>query len=472
MTISTVGGTERRKGNTPHLATNGESQVFTTVGTFITRFEELLESLGIPPAAYIKLDSTTQTHPLGAFLDNAAFSDAHVHYLVHILATDAAPPASIIDLPTSRDALAATFADSDSFISGFQNGRELIALISVKLHNVENKGVDVKAKVAAAKKQLERELGIASGAADNNDVAVGVEGETKIVVRSIGGGGGDFSGPWTPRTLREAVARFQESTLKHPVPVRAIATKYNTLCDYQAATMEHSIRPPDYESTGAHRYAQTLLDAYLGYKGLLREIALAQSHVIAGRCCLVAAAASELQVLAERAKTFNQDLAVATTSSQSKGPPIGTANVSSNSAQPPPYATSSGAVPDESVSGSPIPTVPVQSMSLNALEPYSPSIVGLDHAKRDCEREMRRIVYEIDLVKKDPATAAVENLDSRWWAYLSPTMFRMLLPTTTAKENTPRTDWTPFALKNPVRFIAVASGKTMDYDCIFPRLFP
>ncbi|KAJ7895749.1 hypothetical protein B0H13DRAFT_1498039, partial [Mycena leptocephala] len=57
--------------------------------------------------------------------------------------------------------------------------------------------------------------------------------------------------------------------------------------------------------------------------------------------------------------------------------------------------------------------------------PYPANIFGLDKARRDCRFEMIKIVKEVDAVAHDPKVAIDP---SRTWQYLSPAIFRLLLP--------------------------------------------
>jgi hypothetical protein len=57
--------------------------------------------------------------------------------------------------------------------------------------------------------------------------------------------------------------------------------------------------------------------------------------------------------------------------------------------------------------------------------PYSPSIVGLSRARRDCRLEMIKIVHEVDDVTADPSIALQPDRDG---IYLSPAIFKQLLP--------------------------------------------
>lgn len=59
------------------------------------------------------------------------------------------------------------------------------------------------------------------------------------------------------------------------------------------------------------------------------------------------------------------------------------------------------------------------------VDPYAADAFGLDHAARDCRMEMIKIVREVNEVTDNPKVATDP---SRNWRYLSPHVFRLLLP--------------------------------------------
>jgi hypothetical protein len=61
----------------------------------------------------------------------------------------------------------------------------------------------------------------------------------------------------------------------------------------------------------------------------------------------------------------------------------------------------------------------------NMVEPYPADAFGLDNAARDCRFEMIKIVREVNEVTFDPKVATDPY---RNWRYLSPNVFRLLLP--------------------------------------------
>lgn len=61
----------------------------------------------------------------------------------------------------------------------------------------------------------------------------------------------------------------------------------------------------------------------------------------------------------------------------------------------------------------------------NKLEPYTPSVFGLDQAQRDCRFEMIRIVRKVDAVAENPQVAVDPTRNDQ---YLSPIISKKLIP--------------------------------------------
>lgn len=61
----------------------------------------------------------------------------------------------------------------------------------------------------------------------------------------------------------------------------------------------------------------------------------------------------------------------------------------------------------------------------NKVEPYKADAFGLDKAQRDCRFEMIKIVREVNAVTFDPKVATDPT---RNWRFVSPNVFKLLLP--------------------------------------------
>lgn len=78
---------------------------------------------------------------------------------------------------------------------------------------------------------------------------------------------------------------------------------------------------------------------------------------------------------------------------------------------------------------------------------YEACISGLEKARNDCRMEMLKIVKEVDEVTKDPTIAIQPDRDC---GYLSPAIFRRLLPRTEDNLLTPISNGLPAATSSPL----------------------
>ncbi|KAJ7065368.1 hypothetical protein C8F01DRAFT_1125388 [Mycena amicta] len=360
----------------PRTSAEVANQQVQSTWMFVTRLGEIGKALGFSAAAQIKCDSSPQ-RGYGSILDMDHFNDHHVHYLVHVLATRevaCALESTALDIPLA-DLQTADFSKvyGDCFISGFNEGGEFVALISVKLKE------PTEANIATTKLQIESQLGNGT-----NDWLF--EGDTSIVVNWRCGSNFVAPDQWTLHNIREEAMNFAEYALAHPIRISALLTPYETLKSFP---VQHGFN--DYMKTGAHSYAAALLDAYVGYKAILRDIEKAVRDVHSGKCSLAEQHATpELVNLASKVKEEHAPQLAEDASSTTCSPRVA------------PYSQT------------------------NALVPYSASVIGLDQAHRDCRREMERIVKEVDEVASNPQIAS--DSAQRTSAYLSPAVFRMLLP--------------------------------------------
>ncbi|KAF7341749.1 hypothetical protein MSAN_02073700 [Mycena sanguinolenta] len=212
---------------------------------------------------------------------------------------------------------------------------------------------------------------------------------------------------------------FPEHVMACPIRIHAILTKYTSLKSFYQQSIQGT--PLDYENAGV--YSSALLDAYMDYKVMWRDIQQAAWDVEKGQSALTAKEAPpKLVELKAQSKAYydkqvseyqqkQQSLQAAPTTSDPATDP--------NATQPAPQQTPAPVIPAHQA----LPEVP---MPPNNLIPYDGDQFGLDDARRDCRFEMIKIVREVDAVALDPKIACDP---SRTWQYLSPAVFRMLLPT-------------------------------------------
>jgi hypothetical protein len=75
----------------------------------------------------------------------------------------------------------------------------------------------------------------------------------------------------------------------------------------------------------------------------------------------------------------------------------------------------------------------------NSVEPYTPDVFGLEDAAKDCRFEMIKIVREVDAVTSDPKVACDPQRTSQ---YLSPSVFKLLLPSPDKEQLPTMKQWT------------------------------
>ncbi|KAJ7879687.1 hypothetical protein B0H13DRAFT_1624259 [Mycena leptocephala] len=358
------------------------SQVVTWSAKFVDRISEVTDSLNISGSLEIKCDAIGGGGGASAhFIDSNKFKESDLNYFIQVKVTNQqlvandvtefSPIANVSDADFTR-------VYGDSFISGFIEGGEFNALVSIKLKD------RTKAKEIGGQLKIDLDLKAASvhGQAEGGkkDLESTYEGETTISVAWTGGGDikDESVNDWTLATLKAVSMEFPERVMACPMRTNAILTKYTGLKSFHEKTLKGS--PLDYENAGV--YSSALLDAYMDFKVMWRNIQM------------------ESQALA---------LIVPATPSEEK-----TENGWSD------------------VDAAPKQVIKVQScepveapLPPNVLTPYPANIFGLDKARRDCRFEMIKIVKEVDAVAHDPKVAIDP---SRTWQYLSPAIFRLLLP--------------------------------------------
>ncbi|KIP01216.1 hypothetical protein PHLGIDRAFT_123553, partial [Phlebiopsis gigantea 11061_1 CR5-6] len=286
----------------------------------------------------------------------------------------------------------------DAFISGFAEGGEFTALVSVKLRGRAT-AEDVRARLAA---MFNGAGGPGGGVAESEDAL----GETTIAVARTGGGDivGTERDDWTLTSLGQAVLAFPARVICGPVRISALLTEYTDLKSFHALTSKTG-GPLDYTSAGA--CSSTLLDAYMDYKLILHDIAQAARAVSCGE--------GELELC-------SNTLQFADAARQAKRRYKEKMDAYSKQAR------QTHCDDDDDDDALSMPAAGANrdcqpAMPPNELVPYGADVFGLDEAVRDCQLEMLKISRKVALLAADPDIA----LDTG--RYLNPAIFRMLLPT-------------------------------------------
>ncbi|KAJ7822770.1 hypothetical protein B0H13DRAFT_1659452 [Mycena leptocephala] len=357
------------------------SQVVTWSAKFVDRISEVTDSLNISGSLEIKCDAIGGGGGASAhFIDSNKFKESDLNYFIQVKVTNQqlvaddvtefSPIANVSDADFTR-------VYGDSFISGFIEGGEFNALVSIKLKDRS------KAKEIGGQLKIDLDLKAASvhGQAEGGkkDLESTYDGETTISVAWTGGGDikDESVNDWTLATLKAMSMEFPERVMACPMRTNAILTKYTGLKSFHEKTLKGS--PLDYENAGV--YSSALLDAYMDFKVMWRNIQMEPS--------------------------FDFDCTGDTLGGKTEN---GGSDVD--------------AAPKQVIKVQPCELVEVP-LPPNVLTPYPANIFGLDKARRDCRFEMIKIVKEVDAVAQDPKVAIDP---SRTWQYISPAIFRLLLP--------------------------------------------
>ncbi|KAK0541898.1 hypothetical protein OC846_006907, partial [Tilletia horrida] len=186
----------------------------------------------------------------------------------------------------------------DCFISGFLEGGELNALVSMKILN-KAKFEDVKAEGSVT-------LGFdavdikADGAFKQAKTNVDLSTETTIQVSWIGGG--IIKPPeerWTIDSLTRAASRFPDNVAQSPQRTYALLTKYETLRSYQVLK---PLKATELDYKSAALYTSDLLDTFTAYRALYSRLSAQISDVQRGQIKFNAEKRPELVTLSEATK--------------------------------------------------------------------------------------------------------------------------------------------------------------------------
>ncbi|KAK6200855.1 hypothetical protein LQW54_009438 [Pestalotiopsis sp. IQ-011] len=402
----------------------------------------------------IKYDSQIDGTGQGDFLNSDKIKSSTISFLISVKVVNQ----TITDRKLNKfwpvDGVAPgdfTEVYGDSFISGFQEGGEFNALISIKksdTSNIHNFGVNAEIALTG---MLDGKLeGSANGDVqkarkellENNEVTISV---------SWKGGGQELKGPdedWTFDTLRKAAVKFPDYVAKTPMRTHVVLTKYSSLRSFLPFAARYS--PMVYENAGG--YTTMLQEAFADYKNLAKYIHTLSLDFDAGRTIL-----KESEMIGARDKTAFYGKLIEAAKAPSAEPKTPTSEAGSLHSEPTKQAgdkagdvkesetdssTSDGSkshddqktpadaetesVPERQVN--PEPTgeagdegvgestsvalrgvsstpakgkLPKPRTPLYIVKPYEATLLGLEKARRDIRLMMNRIVSEVPKPAED-----------------------------------------------------------------------
>ncbi|CAH0027026.1 unnamed protein product [Clonostachys rhizophaga] len=303
----------------------------------------------------------------------------------------------------------------DSFISGWQEGGEFLAVISIKAKNRdEAQTIAADARVAFSQNKnpppgsTTKELSLdISAKFDNIKKHLADENEVSVSVTWTGGGQQlkEATKDWDFDTMKAVALKFPDLCAKTPMRTRALLTKYTALRSFYTS---QTFDLPVYDKTGT--YTNVLQEAYLDYKSILASIQVLAYDVSEGTKALVINPRGN-KAVAEHAKAITEKAAETEDEAPAPEPAVEAESVEGSVAE----VIRPSSLPQKVV------TLPPPSID----EPFAPTVVGLEEARLKCRFMMNRIIQEIDNITIKPEIATDE---ARQTPYLSPFLFKMLLP--------------------------------------------
>ncbi|EGX45522.1 hypothetical protein AOL_s00169g128 [Orbilia oligospora ATCC 24927] len=405
---------EGANGTMSRKVVDGQKEVSQTViwdASFVENSSDILKKLEVSGALTIKLDGLGQVSGKAAFIDSEDIKNADIKYEVNVKVTNQRLIAEDMTEFVPIDYIEAgrfTEVYGDCFISGFIEGGVFDALVTITTADTMKKNslsgsLSLSAKISAVDVE-----GTVSGLSSKDSALKNAK--TNIKVTWSGGGDirPDSIKQWTLENLKQIAMEFPDAVAACPQRVRQV--------DYLTII---SAEPSDYENAGI--YTSSLYDAYTDYKILWNQIHAMMSKLNKNELELFAQTASnslkKYAGIAKEEQEAKEKHYIELLEALKKG----------KSSQALVAGGSRGVT--KSIE-KPLPN--------NKIELYDPDIFGLEVAARDCRFEMIKIVKEVDAVTRDPKVACDPYRTSQ---YLSPSIFRMLLPTPYKDRLPTRDEW-------------------------------
>lgn len=358
-------------------APRGPSQTVQYTSKFIDRLSDITDDMCVSGSLSIKAAKFGGSGR-GSFVDSDKFKSSDLNFYISVKVIN--QTINFKDALTFNQ-LRSVGLDSekfpevygDSFISGFLEGGEFNAVVSMKILN-KAKMLDIKAEAKVALTTgpvditAEANIGVARSNIDTNT-------ETTIQVSWCGGGHiKPMEQQWDIKSLMSAASRFPDLVSECPQRTYAILTKYDTLRSFVA------LRPAEYsplQYENAQMYTNALMDSFMTYKSLYKDLG-EQIYTVQGKTL-------EIVSWEER---------------DSENPP------------------SSEVTPDS-------PTSDATTDPKDDLTRFEASLRGLSDARKAIRAQMTEIVNEVDVIEKHPKKATDKGHVE---PYQSPVTFQTRLP--------------------------------------------
>ena len=253
-------------------------QIVTYSSRLVDNMSDIVEALNISSSASIKYGTVKGAGSTSIVNENKV-NQSDLNYIVTVKVTNETSPVAdkmtfnpINDLPNSKF----TEVFGDCFISGFTEGGEFSAIVSIKVND--------KSKISAVKAAAEAEIAVpaAPGLSVGTHNAVDrlksdVWDDTETTISVSWSGGGDIKPPedkWDLQTVVDVATRFPHLVQTCAQRTSAVLTRYTSLRSFNEA----NARNPDDDKFAildydlCSLYTQDLFNAFVVYKNIWAEL--------------------------------------------------------------------------------------------------------------------------------------------------------------------------------------------------------
>ncbi|KAL2052672.1 hypothetical protein ABVK25_006912 [Lepraria finkii] len=259
-------------------------QIVTYSSRLVDNVSDIVEALNLSSSASIKYGTIKGSGSTSIVNENKV-NQSDLNYVVTVKVTnETSPVADRMTFNPIPEMENSKFTDvfGDCFISGFTEGGEFSAIISIKVSD--------KSKVSAVKAAAEAEIAVAAApglsvgtknSVDRNKSDVWDDTETTISVNWAGGGDvKPADEKWDLKTVVDVATRFPHLVQTCAQRTSAILTRYTSLRSFNEANArnppEDKFRILDYELCSI--YTQDLFSGFLAYKNIWGELSDMLKH--------------------------------------------------------------------------------------------------------------------------------------------------------------------------------------------------
>lgn len=380
-------------------AVKGPSQTVTYSSRFIDRLSDVTDDMAISGALSVKMAKIGGSGR-GSFVDSDKFKESDLNFYISVKVVNQTVnfKDALVYNPMRSVAIGSDDFNKvygDSFISGFQEGGEFNAIISMKVHNkAKLLDIQAEAKVALTAGPVDLTATANVGIARTN---LEMNTETTIQVSWCGGGHiKPMEQPWNIQSVMQAAARFPSLVANCPQRTHAILTKYDSLRSF-VSRKPAAYSPLQYEN--AQIYTNVLMDAFMSYKSLYKKLGDDVNRIQAKTLEIEAWKDPESSE-GDQKKTENTQVKTQLGQAAASGDPVALAAAKK-------YAAAVAAA--------------------NETKRFDANLRGIADARKFIRRQMVYIVNEVDLIEKDPKIATDEDHEEPFQA---PLLFETRLPVT------------------------------------------